>query len=299
MTKQLKADIALLLVTVGWGASFLLTKNSLAELPTFNFLTIRFFIAFVLSSVIFYKNMLKIDKNTLKYGILLGFVLYLSFAFQTVGLNYTTASKSAFITGFNVMLVPVFSAILIKKLPEKKIIVSTLIAFVGIGLLSLNKNVSGVNLGDVYTLICAFFCAFHIILVGKYTVKSESIALAVIQIGVVTVLSLLTSIATESPTLPTSINVWGYIVILSVVCTSGAFIVQSIAQRFTSPTHTALIYTAEPVFAAVFGYIFLREILSKQGMLGAFLILSGMLISEIDFKALFNKKTSVTIDKIN
>lgn len=299
MTKQLKADIALLLVTVGWGASFLLTKNSLAELPTFNFLTIRFFIAFALSSVIFYKNMLKIDKNTLKYGILLGFVLYLSFAFQTVGLNYTTASKSAFITGFNVMLVPVFSAILIKKLPQKKIVLSTLIAFVGIGLLSLNKNVSGVNLGDIYTLICAVFCALHIILVGKYTVKSESIALAVIQIGVVTVLSLLTSIATESPTLPTSMNVWSYIVILSVVCTSGAFIVQSIAQRFTSPTHTALIYTAEPVFAAVFGYIFLREILSKQGMIGAFLILSGMIISEIDFKALFNRKPSVTIDKIN
>lgn len=299
MTKQLKADIALFLVTVGWGASFLLTKNSLSELPTFNFLAIRFFIAFALSSIIFYKNMLKIDKNTLKYGILLGFVLYLSFAFQTVGLNYTTASKSAFITGFNVMLVPVFTAILIKKLPQKKIVLSTLIAFVGIGLLSLNKNVSGVNLGDIYTLICAVFCAFHIILVGKYTVKSESIALAVIQIGVVAVLSLLTSVATESPTLPTSMNVWGYIVILSVVCTSGAFIVQSIAQRFTSPTHTALIYTAEPVFAAVFGYIFLREVLSKQGMVGAFLILSGMIISEMDFKALFNKKTSLTIDKIN
>lgn len=290
MSKQLKADIGLLLVTVGWGASFLLTKSSLSQLATFNFLTIRFFLAFILSSIIFFKKIINVDKKTFKYGIILGVVIYATFAFQTMGLNYTTASKSAFITGFNVMLVPVFSTILMKKIPDKKVIFSVFIAFIGLGLLTLNKNISGINIGDIYTFICAIICAIHILLVGKYTIKCESIALAVIQIGVCAVLSLITSLAFESPIMPTSNTVWINIIILSVVCTSGAFIVQSIAQRFTSPTHTALIYTAEPVFAAIFGYIVLGEMLRNKGLLGALLILTGMIITEVDFKLLFSKK---------
>lgn len=295
MSKQFKADIALLLVTVGWGASFLLTKSSLSELSTFNFLTIRFFVAFILSAIIFYKKMVNVDKNTFKYGIILGVVLYASFAFQTIGLNYTTASKSAFITGFNVMLVPVFSTLLMKKIPDKKVVFSIIIAFIGLGLLTLNNNISGINIGDIHTFICAILCAIHILLVGKYTVKSESVALAVIQIGVCAVLSLITSLAFETPVMPTSYNVWINIIILSVVCTSGAFIVQSIAQKFTSPTHTALIYTAEPVFAAMFGYIIMGEMLSNKGIIGALLILTGMIITEVDFKILFKKKVMKNI----
>lgn len=290
MSKQLKADIGLLLVTVGWGASFLLTKNALSELPTFNFLTIRFFLAFILSSIIFLKKMINVDKKTIKYGIILGAVLYASFAFQTIGLNYTTVSKSAFITGFNVVLVPIFSTILMKKLPNKKVIFSVLIAFIGLGLLTLNKNILETNIGDLYTFICAIIYAIYILLVGKYTLKSESIALAVIQIGVCATLCLLTSLAFENPVMPSSYNVWIDIIILSVVCTSGGFIVQSIAQRFTSPTHAALIFTAEPVFAAIFGYIVLRDMLNNKGLIGALLILTGMIIAEVDFKLLFKKK---------
>ncbi|GAA0181322.1 DMT family transporter [Clostridium sediminicola] len=292
MSKHLKADISLILLTIGWGASFLLTKDSLSELATFNFLTIRFFLAFILSSIIFFKKMINVDKKTLKYGIILGVALYATFALQTLGLNYTTASKSAFITGFSVILVPVFVTILMKKIPDKKIIFSVFIAFIGLGLLTLNKNVASINNGDILTFICAITCAIHVLLVSKYTTKSESVALAVVQIGVCAVLSLITSLAFESPVIPTSNGVWINIIILSVVCTSGAFIVQSVALKFTSPTHAALIYTAEPVFAAVFGYIVLGELLSSKGMLGALLILTGMIITEVDLKVLFSK-TSV------
>lgn len=290
MSRQLKADIALFLVTVGWGASFILTKSSLAVIPTFNFLSIRFFLAFILSSAFFIKEMRKIDRKTLKYGIILGVVLYSSFALQTMGLSYTSASKSAFITGFSVVLVPIFSSLMKKKLPNRITIMSILLAFVGIGMLSLSKNISEINIGDIYTLISAIIFALYIIFVGKYTVDCESIPLAVIQIGIVAVLSLFTSFATENPTIPTDYQVWINIAILSVVCTSGAYIVQSIAQKYTSPTHTALIYTGEPVFAAIFSYIFYREILSTRGIIGAILILSAMLITEVDFKKLFNRE---------
>lgn len=283
MSKQLKADIALLLVTVGWGSSFLLTKNSLAELETFNLLAVRFIIASLLSVIIFFNKVKNIDKKTLKYGLGLGCVLFASFALQTIGLNYTTSSKSAFITGFNVVLVPIISAVVMKKTPEKKVFFSTLIAFIGLGLLTLNKDISGINIGDVYTFLCAILCAVYILLVGKYTRKCESIGFTIIQIGVCAVLSLVTSLLLENPIIPTSTSVLTNIMILSLVCTVGAFIVQNVAQKYTSPTHTALIFTAEPVFAAIIAYLVLGEKLSNQGLLGASLILAGMLITEINF----------------
>lgn len=288
LTKQFKADLALLIVTIGWGSSFILTKNALGSLATYNFLAVRFIIAFAVSALIFYKNMIRIDKNTLKYGILIGCILFSGYAFQTVGLNYTTASKSAFITGFSVVLVPVLSSLFLKKIPERTAIIGAAMALIGLGFLTLNGSL-GLNIGDFYTLFSTFAFAMHIITVGKYTVKVDSITLAIIQIGVVGFLSLIMSLAIENPIIPTGSTVWINLFILSLICTSGAFIVQNTAQKYTSPTHTALIYTGEPVFAAVFAYFVSGEVLSTRGIFGAILILMGMLVAEVDFKSLFSK----------
>jgi len=294
MKKQLIADLGLLFVTIGWGASFILTKVALASLATYNFLAIRFILAFIISSLIFSKRMLNLDRRTVKYGLTLGVILFLHYGLQTVGLNYTTPSKSAFITGINVILVPLFSTLLLKQLPEKRVIFSTILAFIGLGLLTLNHTSLQVNIGDIYTFLCAFVFASYIILVGRFTGQSESIGLAVLQLGVVGGLSLLTSFIIESPTLPTKPGVWLTIGTLSVVCTSGAYIIQSLAQRYTTPTHTALIYTAEPVFAAGFGFLIYGSILSRQGLLGAVLILSGMLLTEVDFTKAWTKYKELT-----
>lgn len=289
MQKQLKADLALFLVTIGWGASFILIQGSLENLSTYNFLAIRFLLAFFLSSFIFIKQMIKIDKATLKYGVILGIILFGSFALQTEGLSYTTASKSAFITGFNVVLVPVFSSFLMKKRLDNKSYLSVALAFIGLAMLTLNHDIAGINIGDVYTLISAIIFAFYIIFVGKYTVKVQSIPFAVVQIGVVGLLSLLITFSIEKPIMPTDHQIWINIIILSVVCTSGAYIVQNIAQKFTSSTHTALIFSGEPVFAGIFDYLIFGELLSPRGIFGALLILSGMLISEVDFKKYYTK----------
>jgi len=285
MTKQLKADLALLGVTIGWGASFILTKNSLDTLETFNFLAIRFILAFAISAGIFYKNLLKMDKNTLKYGLLIGVILFAGYAVQTIGINYTTASKSAFITGFSVVLVPVLSAFLLKSKPERAAVIGAVCALIGLGLLTLNGDFI-LNIGDFLTIIAAFGFAMHIITVGKYTVKVDSIALAVVQIGVVGFLSLFATLVLETPIVPSGGTVWVNIFILSLICTSGAFIIQNAAQKYTTPTHTALIYTGEPVFAAIFAYFMSGEVLKPRGLFGAALILIGMLIAEIDVKIL-------------
>lgn len=288
MSKQLKADLALLGVTIIWGSSFILSKNSLDHLETFNFLAIRFLISALLSSIIFYKNMIHIQKDTLKYGILIGVILFAGYAFQTVGLNYTTASKSGFITGFCVVIVPVLSALLLKQRPERAAVIGVILALVGLAFLTLDSSLA-LNIGDFLTLIGALMFALHIITVGKYTVSVDSIALGIVQIATVGILSLLFTVTIETPIIPSGVEVWTSILILAVLATSVAFIVQNTMQKFTSPTHTALIYSGEPVFSALFAYILAGEVLTKGGIFGGILILSGMVIAEMDWKTIFSK----------
>lgn len=288
LKKQIKADFSLFMVTLAWGSTFILTKYAIDWMPMYNFLAIRFAMAFIVSSAIFYKRMMKINREVLKYGVIIGSMMFFLYAFQTAGLLYTTASKSAFITGMTVIMVPVFSSIIIKRRPEKKVAYCTVLAFIGVGLLSLNGSMDGVNIGDVLTLISAFAGAIFIILVGKYTVKVDSVVLAITQFAVVSVTCAIVSLIFETPVLPPNTMVWADILFLSIVCTAGAFIVQNLAQKFTSPTHVALIFTGEPVFAAIFGYVFIGEVLSAQGMIGAVLIVFSMFLMEIDLKQFFN-----------
>lgn len=285
MKKQSKADLALLLVTVGWGASFILTKNALADLPTFNFLSIRFLLAFILSIAVFFRRLKALDKKTLISSFIVGSVLFLGYALQTIGLHHTTTSKSAFITGFSVVLVPLITASFLKRKPETPAIIGSVMALTGLGLLTLDGSLS-VNFGDLLTMIAAIAFALHIISVGHFTSGCDSLMLGIFQIGVVGFWSLLASLIWESPIIPAAGPVWINILLLSIFCTAGAFIVQSVAQRYTTATHTALIYSGEPVFAAVFGFFWAGELLPPQGFVGATLILCGMLAAELDFKAL-------------
>lgn len=296
MSKQSKADLALLIVTVGWGSSFLLSKYALGDLQTFNFLGLRFMIAFMVSFALFFKRIISVDKRTLNLSVLMGIVLYIHYALQTVGLNITTVSKSAFITGTNVVMVPIFSALLIKRMPKKAAVLGVVFAFLGMGLLTLNGGDFSLNIGDVLTFLCAAVFALYIILVGKYTTEVDSIAFAAIQIGVVSLLSWITSFALETPSLPTTMVSWINIGFLAVFCTSIAFIVQSVAQQYTSPTHTALIYSGEPVFAAIFAFIVAGELLGARGIAGAGLILLGMLVAELDFSKMLKKEKGVQYD---
>ncbi|TCO69339.1 DMT family transporter [Marinisporobacter balticus] len=289
MNKQYKADLALLVVTLSWGISFILTKNSLDALATFNFLSIRFFIAGIICIVVFHKKILKIDKTTIKYGVLIGFTMFLGYAFQTAGLNYTTASKSAFISSLCVIFVPIFSALLLKKPPKLMAIAGVIFSTMGLALLTLDGNLS-LNIGDFYSFLCAICFALQILAIAKYSAKADPINLAILQITVVCILSMLISFLFESPTIPTSKNVWIDIVSLSFFCTSGAFIIQNIAQKYTSTTHAALIFTGEPVFAAIFGYFIAGEILSTRGFVGGILIVSSILLVELKLKSPFLKR---------
>lgn len=284
MSRKNKADMSLVLVTVGWGASFILAKAALGELQVFNFLSLRFLIAFVIALVIFIKPMLSISKDTLTYGIGLGLVLFLGFSIQTFGLAYTTVSKSAFITGMTVVMVPLLMAMVQRKLPHGRIVIGSLTAVAGLGMLTMTGGQMNINLGDVLTLVGAFFFALHIVGVGMVSDRAkqiQAVPMAILQIGTVGVLSLGMSFAVEAPKLPATMDIWIGIIMLALVCTAGAYIVQNVAQQYTTATRTALIYAMEPIFAAVCGYIVLGEVLGTGALLGAVLILAGTLISEL------------------
>ncbi|MCL1865747.1 MAG: DMT family transporter [Spirochaetes bacterium] len=289
MKKQIIADILLLIVVIFWGYSFVAVKDALVYISPFNFLAYRFTISFLILIVIFNKRLAKLNKETIIHGIIIGTFLFFAYAFQTVGLQYTTASNGGFITGFSVVLVPVFSVLFIKSKPSTESIIGVIFASIGLYLLTYNNDFE-INKGDILILFCAVAVAFHILTVDRYTVKNDSILLTVVQIGVVTFFSLLSAGILETPALPKGPGVWEAIIITSIFATVGAYLIQNIAQRFTSPTHTALIFSGEPVFAGIFGYLLLNERLNDGAIFGCFLILSGMIISELKiFKATKNK----------
>jgi len=280
MKKQIIADILLLIVVIFWGYSFVAIKDALSHVAPFNFMTYRFIISFLILLVIFWKRLAKLNKETVIHGLIIGTFLFLAYAFQTVGLKYTTASNGGFITGFSVVLVPIFSILLLKSKPSIESIIGVVFACIGLYLLTYTGGYE-INKGDILILFCAIAVAFHILSVGRYTVKDDSILLTVVQIGVVAFLSFFSLFIFETPSIPKGPGVWQAIIITSIFATVGAYLVQNIAQRFTSPTHTALIFVGEPVFAGIFGYLLLNERLSDGAVLGCVLILLGMIISEL------------------
>lgn len=280
MKKQLLADLSLLIVVVIWGYTFVAIKNALEEITPFNFIALRFIISFVILVIVFHKRLKNINCYIIIRGIVVGIFLFLAYAFQTVGLKYTSASNAGFITGFSVVLVPLFSALILKSRPSIETIAGVICAVSGLYLLSYNEGYK-INKGDILVFFCALAVAFHILSVGYYTKKMDSILLTIVQIGAVMVLSVISALIFEENVIPESRVAWNAIIITSVFATVGAYLIQNIMQRFTSSSHTALIFSGEPVFAGIFGYYILRERLGNWSVTGCILILSGMIISEV------------------
>lgn len=279
---QLAADLSLVFVTLVWGATFVTVQEAIRMIEPYYFLAIRFSIATIIMFAVANKRLLGISRPTFFRGILIGAMLFSGYAFQTFGLKYTTASNTGFITGLSVVIVPVFMTISTKKLPGLVPAIGIISATAGLGLLTLNESLH-LNFGDLLVLMCAFSYAAHILLLGKFSPKDDPFLLATVQIGTVAVLSYIAALLKETPPVSASFTtqVWWAIIITSVLATALAFFLQTWTQKYTSPTHTAIIFTMEPVFAAIFAYFLGGEILSLRQMLGACLIVAGMLSSEL------------------
>lgn len=279
LSKNQWADFSLLLITLVWGSTFVIVKWAIKDLPPFPFLAIRFALAFLSLLPFLWFQKAHISRGTLLKGAALGVFLFSGYAWQTVGLQYTTASNAGFITGLSVVFVPALVAVTTRKLPSQSLLLGILCALVGLAFLSLDDHFE-LNKGDLMILACAISFAFHIFLVGRYAPQTNATVLASVQIITVSILSGLFSTLLPQPTLYFSSNAWIALLVTAVPATSLAFFVQTKMQQFTTPTHTALIFSMEPVFAAISAFFLAGEMLTSRGLFGAGLVLAGMLIAE-------------------
>lgn len=279
---QIFADLGLIFVALVWGATFVSVKEAITHIEPFYFLGIRFGIAAIIMAAVTNKRLLKINALSFWKGCLIGIMLFAGYSFQTFGLRYTSASNAGFITGLSVVIVPILVTIASKKPPQIIPGLGVLSATVGLGLLTLNDSWS-LNTGDVLVFFCAISYAFHIMLVGRYSPDNDPFILSTVQIATVSVLCFLAALFKETtPTLASfNTQVWSAIIITAVLATALAFFLQTWTQKYTSPTHTAIIFTTEPVFAAVFAYFIGGESFSAWQGIGAIFILAGMLAAEL------------------
>ncbi|MEW9674192.1 DMT family transporter [Ammoniphilus sp. 3BR4] len=289
MNIQLKANFMLLIVTIFWGSSYLFMKLGLVGIQEFNLIALRFGIAFILAGIVFHRRLLHADYKTIKYAFLLGSILFLVFSSITFGIKSTTASNAGFLVSLTVIFVPLLLAIFLRKMPEKRILFGVLLAFTGISFITLNHQLK-ISSGDFLCILGALFYAIHIIVTGKLIKDVDSIILGVVQLGFTGAWGLLFSIFFETPQLPSTADTWLSVLGLGILCSAIGFVVQTTAQKYTTPTHTGLLFSLEPVFAALFAFAFAGETLTIKGYLGAILVLLGVLTAEINFKSLLIKR---------
>ncbi|MEW6507855.1 MAG: DMT family transporter [Bacteroidota bacterium] len=288
-------ESALLLMTIIWGGTFVIVKESLADVSPLLFVGVRFGIAALIVTFYFLLKGIKVEYESIKPGMFLGLLLFLGFFFQTTGLKITTATKSGFITGSLVVMIPLFQTIFEKRLPSKGAQIGTVLVFIGLLFLSssgtsLKEFITDIgtnfNTGDWLTLICAMFFALHVVFIDIISPKNKFIDLLLLQLVTVSILSFiiagffeLTSI--EKLQFDITFDSLRGILYTSLLATLVNFSLQTRYQKVVSPTKAGIIYSFEPIFAALFAFFLLNEKITNFGLAGSALIFLGLIAAEV------------------
>jgi drug/metabolite transporter (DMT)-like permease len=277
-----KADAALAVNTLIWGATFALVKSALHDISPVLFLALRFSLASagLIGLWLVSWQGIRVDRRVVTAGVLCGTLLFAGFLFQTMGLQFTSAPKSAFLTGLASVMVPLLAALVYQNRPRALEVLGVLVASGGLALLTLQGSLGSIGKGDLLTLACAVAFAGHIVTLGHYSEKLGFEVLSVVQVATSGLLAVGLFWWVEPARLQWHPVVVYAIVVTGLLATALTFTVQAWAQRYTSSTRTALIYMLEPVFAWLISYWFLGEGLSGRGAAGAALILGGVVLVE-------------------
>jgi drug/metabolite transporter (DMT)-like permease len=276
---RLLADFSLLGVAAVWGLTFVMVKEALEASGPLTFLALRFALAAAVLAPLLLARRGRLLTRAAAAGGLVGLFLFAGYALQTAGLQFTTASKAGFITGLSVVAVPTIGALVGHRLPAPATAAGVGLAATGLGLLSL-REAAAVQVGDLLVLGCALAFALHILVLGAVAPRFDVLELTTWQIGAVAVLTTAGAALFERPTVEQVGLILPAAAFTGLFATVAAFYLQTQAQRFTTPTHTALIFSTEPVFAGLFGYLLAGERLDAQALLGCGLILAGMLLAQ-------------------
>lgn len=294
------ADLALLSATPIWGLTFVLVDGVLKLLPPLPLLSIRFGLGAIALLVFTAPRLRHLNRQGLWAGVVCGLAMLAGYIFQTWGLTMTTPAKSGFITGLYVVLVPLLAISLLHKTPGPAAMLGVALATIGLALLTLGTDLT-LNPGDWLTLCCALGFALQIVLISRFAVQIDALVFATVQVCVAAfglILAWLASLALGTDPTPSTVisllvaepQALVSLLVLGIIATALTTIIQVIVQRYTPATYTALIFTMEPVFAALFSYLLLGEILSPRALAGGVLILAGMLIAELPRPPLLRKR---------
>lgn len=296
-SRQLLADASLLLVTLIWGATFVMVKDAVSTFPVFSFMALRFTLASAaLVPLIFWRRgqLARLQPNgpfadaaatpgrlarLIAPSVLVGGALFAGYAFQTAGLLLTTPAKAGFITGLSVVFVPIAAALLLRQPPTRSVWLGVGLATAGLALLSLTSDLR-IGPGDLLVMGCAVSFAAQILLLGHFAPRHDPLLLTLGQLLAVALFSTVAAFLFDDPT-PLTGQALFAIAFTGLLATAAAFGVQTVSQRFTTTTHTALIFAAEPVFAGIASYLLIGEVLGPRQLIGCALILAGMVVAEM------------------
>ncbi|WP_206460578.1 DMT family transporter [Anaerovorax sp. IOR16] len=280
MQKQKRiANLSLMIIVFFWGFSFVWLKICAEEINEMSLLALRFGIGFIFPFLLFIKKMVRVNRETVRHGIVIGIILFIAYVGATYGGYKTSASNAGFLVSLSVIMIPVIAFFVTHKKPEWNVIVSCIMAVVGVALLTFHGGLH-FNFGDALCLLCSLFVAFQIMYADTILEKVDAIALGILQIGIVALLSFAGTILTGQLELPQTKAAWGALLVYGIINTAAAFIVQMTAQQYTTPESVGIIFAFEPAFNAIAANLFLGEILTKKGYLGGILLILSLFIVE-------------------
>ena len=285
MSIKNKSILLLLLGTIFWGMTFVFIKDAVSLISVAGFLGYRFLLASLVLGLIFIKRLRKINWETFKNASLLSLPLLFSFLAQTIGLQYTSASKGGFITGLSVVFVPIILAIIQKQIPSINILIAVVLATSGLSLLTLGSKIE-FNIGDSWVFLSAILFAIYIIMVGKYSKKCDGVLLSLLQFLLVGIVCIVYAGINGDLYVPTQYKLWQAILFTALFATAFMYTIQNYYQKYISEITTSIIFSFEPLFAAITAYFYLNEALTERTIIGGLLIFCGILFAELKWKDL-------------
>lgn len=277
-----RAELLLAGVIIARATSFIFAKGCLQEMGTFNLLAVRFLLGFVLLAAIFWRKLLHITAHTLLRGMALGGLFFLVMTCEVTAIHTADTAVVAALENTAIILVPLFQAALIRRLPKPAALLSAAVAVIGVMLLNLRGGALSFGRGEVMAMIAACIYACAIIATDRFSHReSDPVVLGVIQVGTLGMLALIASLVWEQPHLPYAPRTWVMVAVLAVVCTGFGFTLQPVAQSHTTAERSGLFCALNPAVAAILGATVLQERLTPMGVLGIGLILGSLLLPQL------------------
>lgn len=298
MTRR-QGELLLVFVILARSTSFIMSKFLLQSMGSTNVLAIRFTLAFLVLCVIFRKRIKKLDKNTLIYGTIIGIAYILVMVCEMGALKHLPTGKVSFLEGSAVVLVPIFEGIIKKKMPGKVELLTSLVAFIGIGLITLDSGKMYLNIGEIIAIMGAVFYAFGIISTDRFAKKVDPFLVGIVQIGVMGLFTGVFAIIMGHPVIPHDAPRVGAFLYLALVCTVFGFTFQSVGQKATTSEMSGLIAAINPVSASIIGAIVLSEPVTLKLILGAVLIVSAIISANLHNARQAKKAMYKTVNAAN